>query len=142
MLRKKTISGIIIGLILFEIIITMYLLYSGGGDSFLCDFTSSCSVVQNSIYGEIFGFKVGWFGLMGFVALLYFYFLALTEKRVRVFYLALSFIGAIFAVYFIYLQFFVLKAICSICLIIDFTMLVIFAFSYLWFKNFKSANFL
>ena len=140
-MRKKTILGIIAGLILFEILFTIYLLSVSRDDSFLCDFKSSCSVVQNSVYGEIFGFKVSWLGLMGFVALLYFYFLALTEKRARVFYFLLSFIGAIFAFYFIYLQFFVLKTICKICLIIDVTMIIIFVFSYFWFKKFKTANF-
>ena len=135
MMQRKTISGIIMGFILFEIIITIYLLYTGEGDSFLCDFKSSCSVVQNSVYGEIFGFKVGWFGLMGFSALLYFYFFALTEKKFRAFYFVLSLLGAIFAFYFIYLQFFILKIICKICLIIDVTMIIIFAFSYFWFRE-------
>ncbi len=71
------------------------------------------------------GFKVNKLGTIGFT-LLFVAFLIEYKHKKKTLSLGLSTLGALFALYFLYIQFFVLKTLCSQCLIIDFSMLLIF----------------
>ena len=124
-------NNFLLFLIIFEIIITAYLLFSGTGNSYLCLDNSSCSSVQNSIYGKIFGVKLSLFGSLSFIILLSAYLLMIKGRIKYEKFLFLGIIGLILALYFIYLQIFVLKEICSSCMVIDIGMIMIF-FLILW----------
>ncbi|MBI5804017.1 hypothetical protein HY450_02120 [Candidatus Pacearchaeota archaeon] len=119
-------------LLIFLLIFNSLIVYSDftGGDACIVNSegNSSCSTVQNSEYGEILGFKVAWIGLLGFAVLIFFYYMSGEKNKDRKFYykifLFLTFAGVLFSLYFIFVQFFILRDYCYNCLIIDGTMLV------------------
>lgn len=83
--------------------------------------TSSCSIVQNSEYKETLGINNSILGIMAFTILI-----AITlshiynpGKRKKIFLAAGILMLTIAAVHFIYLQVFVIKALCVYCMIID-----------------------
>ena len=133
----KIYSKIIFILILLEIFLTSYLYYSSPSDSAICLDESSCEFVQNSSYGYVYGIKVSLFGLIAFIILLSIYLLSIKNKKMFYLYLLMCLLGSIIAIYFIYLQLFVLKQICSNCMIIDGTMILIFIISLMDYRKSK-----
>lgn len=131
---KGILSIIIILLIVVEIVLSIYLLYDSAKSLTLCIVGESCGFVQNSIYGSIFGIKLGYFAIVAFVILLAMKFI---NKKL---FLILSALGASIAIYYISIQLFVLKAICSSCIIIDSIMLVIFALALIQFFGEKNSK--
>jgi uncharacterized membrane protein len=121
------------------VIITGYLTYSEVTGSDVCILNtetgqSNCSNVQNSAYGKIFGIKVIQFGFFAFVILLVLYFITHTEEKkhqekFHIIYMTATTLGALFSIYFLYIQFFILQTICPNCLVIDNLMLVLFVSS-------------
>lgn len=83
--------------------------------------TSSCSIVQNSEYKETLGISNSIIGIVTFSLLIA---LVLSQiknpkknkKNFLAIVIAMSTVGAL---YFIYLQIFVIKALCPYCMIID-----------------------
>lgn len=128
---------IIIGLLIIaEIALCVYIGFSNA-DNYFCSAGSECDTVQNSIYGSIFGLKLAWFGAMCFGILFLFFLIARANKnRYWMFFLA-SIIGAVLAVYFIYLQVFVLGKLCRDCLLIDGIMILMFVIVVFEFIGFK-----
>ncbi len=114
-------------LILIAIGVAAYLLYEDKTGSQVCIIGEDCSIVRNSEYSQIFGIKVSTFGLISTIALLLIHYLAFIKKIPYKFFLWTAYIGAAFAIYFLYLQFFVIKAVCSYCVSIDSAILLIFA---------------
>ena len=129
-------KGLIGMLILANIIVAGYLAYT---EVFcvepFCLTGGGCKIVQNSEYGSILGIKLGVVGIIGFFALFLSYILAYKKKIDYKIYLTMSFIGALGAIYFISLQFFVIKAVCSNCMAVDFNAILIFLISYYDFKK-------
>lgn len=92
----------------------------------VCGENSGCSIIQFSGYEKTFGISNAHLGLIAFpiLALLTIFELRRTNKyRKRLIQLGIL-IGSGFAVYFLYLQFFVLKAICKYCIVADIAILV------------------
>jgi uncharacterized membrane protein len=121
---KKGINKVLLALILIEIILTAILVFQDltNQDGFCV--AGGCDSVQNSVYGKIFGVKLSVFGLASFLILLLIF---IYERKIKEdTFLTLSTIGAAFATYFIYLQAFTLKQICSVCIVIDSTAILIF----------------
>lgn len=77
-----------------------------------------CEKVTTSEYADIFGIPVAYTGALYYVALLVLLLLFIDFKKVifvkGIF--ALTTIGFLFSLYFTFLQFFVIKAICPYCL--------------------------
>ena len=121
---KKT-SALIFLLIIFGIFMASIIIQGQNVDSYFCSPNSGCEIVQNSPYALILGFKVVYLGLFGFIALLVVYTLASIKKIHKKLFLISALIGSVFAIYFIIIQFFVIKEICRNCMIIDSTMIVI-----------------
>ena len=119
-------TGILLILILLELIFSVFLALNSQQDAVFCGFESSCYSVQNSPYGSILGIKVTWFGVIAFTLLLASYILALFRNYYYRVFIALCLLGALFSIYFLFVQFFILKHLCSNCIIIDLTMLLIF----------------
>lgn len=91
-----------------------------------CGEDTGCNVVQSSEYEKTFGIKNSSLGLVAFSALGA---LSLLELRKPHKYqrnllkLGLVF-GGVFAIYFLYLQVFMLSALCKYCLVVDSGVLV------------------
>lgn len=87
---------------------------------------TTCYAVQTSQYETTFGIKNAHAGLVIFslMAVLTFLYLKKPSKNKKQI-ISLGIIGgSLFALYFLYLQFFVLNAICKYCMVIDIGMLI------------------
>ena len=99
---------------------------------------SKCSTVQQSKYGKIFGIDNPWFGIIGFSVLGVLagmnYFRKNNIRKILI--IAGSIFAGLVALWFLYLQTFVLKAYCIFCVIVDILSLVIlFTTIYMIFKE-------
>lgn len=122
-------------LILAEILLAAYQVYLDYTNSNFCLFGTGCQEVKSSIYGSILGIKVSIIGLAAFSALLAIFIFMDYYPHIPKLFLASNILGAIMALYFLYIQFFVLKAVCSFCLFSDTLMLVIAPLSILHHRN-------
>ena len=120
----ENIKIVLFFLILLEIILSTLFLLPNNENIFLCS-SGSCNEVQTSKYAQIFDIKVANLGFASFTALLILFILACKKRKFYKLFLIAAYLGALFAVYFLLLQFFVIKSICKNCLIIDTTMLII-----------------
>ena len=91
--------------------------YAGNGP--VCLIFRGCNEVLTSEYAVMFGLPVSLWGMIYYAAVLFFTLFSFLEKSRRALGLAAIIVlaGFLFSVYFFYLQFFVLKAICFYCLI-------------------------
>ena len=133
-MKKKT-TALLLALIIFEIAFVGYLLYvsPGNGETDVCIIGegSSCQNVQNSVYGSIAGMKVSQIGLVSFIILLI-VFIFWKDKKI---FLICTLLGALTALYFIIIQLFVLKTICSECMVIDLIAILIFLIALFSFRK-------
>lgn len=120
MVRIKLLLEIVFFLIMLEVFFTAFLVFAPSSNSTICIFGSSCGDVQSSPYAYILGIKLSQIGLVSFIFLLGLFFLASKNIKYEFWFLLASFLGALFALYFLFIQFFILNQICSNCLIIDF----------------------
>ena len=91
-----------------------------------CGQDSGCSIINTSNYERTFGIKNAHIGLVAFpiLAILTIFELKKSNKyRKKLIQLGII-IGSVFAIYFLYLQFFILKALCKYCLVVDFGVLI------------------
>ena len=82
---------------------------------------SGCYAVQTSPYETTFGFQNAHLGLVAFAILFLITFLhdkKPTKKRKQLIASGLI-LGSVIAIYFLFVQFFILKAICQYCMITD-----------------------
>ncbi len=109
---------------------------SSFGDKCLSNSSGLCFKVQNSSYGSLFGISTSVIGIIGFGAILILLLLDLKEHRwhdgrrnekQELMLSASLTIAAIFALWLIYVQFFVLRTICPYCLVVDSLTLIVFA---------------
>ncbi len=123
-------------LIVFLVIFSGIMAISDKTNSGFCIINSGaseCASVQNSQYGSIFGIKLTLFGFASFLLLFLVYIFSFVKnkysKNFSEIYIIMSGIGCAFALYFIYLQFFVLKTLCANCIVVDSLMVVVFILS-------------
>ncbi|PIN93629.1 hypothetical protein COU54_02285 [Candidatus Pacearchaeota archaeon CG10_big_fil_rev_8_21_14_0_10_31_24] len=127
-------------LIILNIILSIYTFYIGTQNSAFCIAGGDCKEVQNSKYGQVLGIKVSLLGAIAFTILLSIYIWANNNKRKRYpLYLICSLIGGLSALYFIYLQKFVIEKYCSTCLVIDFLSIIICLMSLYEYKKIKNS---
>ena len=104
---------------------------------------TTCYVVQTSEYEKTLGVNNSYLGLIAFPILLILTFSHIkkpkTYKKQIIFFGILG--GALFAIYFLYLQFFVIKALCRYCMIVDIGALLSLSIISLW-KEKKSIQYL
>ena len=91
-----------------------------------CGEDTGCTIVQSSEYEETFGIKNSHFGLVAFSVLAILSLLELRKpnKYKRKLLKTGLIFGGIFALYFLYLQVFMLSAVCKYCLVVDFGALI------------------
>jgi uncharacterized membrane protein len=95
---------------------------------------TTCYIVQTSEYEKTLGINNSYFGLIAFPILLIFTFSHLKKQekyKKRIITLGILF-GSIFAIYFLYLQFFVIKALCKYCIVVDIGALLSLCIITLW----------
>ncbi len=119
------IKGLILILILVEIFMSSFIIYTSNKTTDFCLTGENCKLVQNSEYSYFLGIKLSYLGLLSSLILIITFYLTEKNKIKSRYFIALTIIGSLFALYFIYLQFFIIKAICSNCLIFDIGMLII-----------------
>ncbi|MBS3084709.1 vitamin K epoxide reductase family protein [Candidatus Pacearchaeota archaeon] len=93
-----------------------------------------CNVVQASQYESIFGMKNAHIGLIAFPVLAILTLFELKKPRryqKKAITIGMA-IGSLIAIYFLYIQFFVLEAICQYCMIVDFAVLISLGLIIFW----------
>jgi uncharacterized membrane protein len=95
-----------------------------GGDFFNCD------VVQSSSYADLFGIPIAWLGLGTYLLIGAFILLENRTPFLRDYGMLINFAIVVFAflfsVYLVYLQVFVLEALCQWCLMHELNMTILF----------------
>lgn len=122
-------------LLIFAIgLISSIVLYSNSLTG-ICNPGKGCDVVNSSVYGSTFGISNSLYGILIFsfmIALTLFHIKYPTKHARKILHVAII-IGSAIAIYFLYLQAFVIKALCSFCLVIDLGLLVaLYLMIYLW----------
>lgn len=149
MFFKKITDGNSRGITLSEILVSVILLlstlgladsayltishYEGGG--VVCNVLNECDLVLTSHYSEIFGIPVALFGLFYYLLILILSLcVSVTKSKYKkskfskVIFIA-SPVGLIASLYFVSLQLFVIKAICTYCMVSAAISTLIFAIS-------------
>lgn len=100
--------------------------------------SSQCEVVQNSKYGKILGIDNPWYGIIGFsilavLAVMQYY----SDNKYRRYLIAIgSLIAGMLALWFLYLQRFVLQAYCIFCIFVDIISIIMLGLAvYILFTN-------
>ena len=112
-------------LILFVLALASSLILSLAPLSEICDPGKGCDVVQHSSYSSLFGIKNSHYGVAVFtlaILLIFSHIKNPTEKKKNLIHVIVI-IGSLVALYFIYLQQFVLTAFCKYCMVVDVSML-------------------
>ena len=91
----------------------------------ICTAEKGCDTVQNSKYAFAFGIKNSDYGILIFAILIIITSLHMqkpTKHKKKIINLSI-FLGSLIALYFIYLQQFVLKSYCKFCMVVDISLL-------------------
>ncbi len=122
-------------LIIFIICLFSSVILTMKGNGGLCKPGDGCDIVQSSSYAYTLGVKNPFYGvgIFGFMIFLTIFHINKPTKHTRNLIHLAMFIGSVIALYFLYLQVFVLKAYCPFCLVVDIGLLIglVFMF-YLW----------
>ncbi|QPC81443.1 vitamin K epoxide reductase family protein [Phototrophicus methaneseepsis] len=120
-------------LIIGGIIVTTYLSYLKANQALAVCVQGgafNCNVVLNSVYSELFGIPIAYLGWLVYIILGA---MLLLESRVeffqnngRILMFGLALFAWVFSMYLVYLQFFVLQALCQWCLTHEAIMTVLF----------------
>ncbi len=109
-------------------IVSVILSFSSPSDSGICgtEQGQGCGTVQDSKYASTFGVKNSYIGLFvyAFLSIVIFSHIRRPRKRKKLLVDIGVIVGAVTALYFLYLQQFVLEQFCTYCLIVDFGMMV------------------
>lgn len=104
----------------------------------------NCDVVQNSTYSRMFDIPIAWLGLATYLVIGG---LLLVQNRIpflREYGMLLLFgivlFGWVYSMYLVYIQFFVLKALCMWCLMHEITFTILFIVTTLRLRNFLSID--
>lgn len=95
---------------------------------------TTCYTVQTSNYEKVFGIRNAYIGLVGFSLIGFLTFLQIKEhnkERKDLIKYGVTF-ASIVAIYFLYIQFFALNAICKYCMVIDSSTLISLGITLFW----------
>ena len=101
----------------------------------ICDTRKGCDVVNSSSYGSTLGVSNSLYGIFVFSFMIVLTLLHMKKPNKhtkRIIHFSII-IGSLIALYFLYLQIFVIRAFCIFCLLVDFGLLISLVFLfYLW----------
>jgi uncharacterized membrane protein len=114
--------------ILVSIYMTIYKLTSNNA---MCLGSGDCSTVNASIYSEVYGVPVAFVGVLGYSAILGLLLLKdragkFLEQNGTLAIFGLAVTGFAFTIYLVYLEIFVIKALCPFCITSQITMTILF----------------
>lgn len=124
----------IIGTALLGVVVASYGLwqhYAPTGSSF-CNFsaTVSCDLVNQSTYSELFGIPIAAIGILGYLAIVLVGIIAMRRvawtRNATHALVWMAVLGAFFQLAFTYIEFFVIKALCPVCVISQILILIEF----------------
>ena len=99
----------------------------------MCLGNGGCSVVNNSIYAEVYGVPVAVVGVGGYLAILGTLLLrdrfAFLESNGIMFFFGLALVGFLFTLYLVYVEIALIHALCPFCVTSQVTMTVLFILS-------------
>ncbi len=113
------------------------------GVPIICTILEGCNKVASSIYAEILNVPVAYIGVAYYLLIfsLALWFLASKNRNTFLLMSAFTVVGFLASVWFVYLQFFVIKAICFYCMISATTSTLLFILgSYYLVSYHKSRN--
>lgn len=101
------------------VLLSLYLTYvdSGGGQAAFCTAGSDCDVVRQSAFAKILGIPVAALGVAAYGAIFAVSLLSMARKKRWLILFVLSLAGFVFTLYLTYLELFVIKAICTYCVV-------------------------
>lgn len=129
---EKWIYRASIALTLIGLAVSIYMtVFKLTGNEKMCVGNGGCSIVNDSPYAEIYKIPVAAFGVGGYLAMLAVLVLekkggAFFKKNATMINFGLGLIGFLFTIYLIYLEIFIIKALCPFCLISQIAMTLLF----------------
>ena len=122
-------------LLIFTISLISSIIITSNSSTGVCTIGGNCDTVNNSPYGSFLGIKNSAYGIFIFsfmIVITLFHMNKPSRHTRRLIHLAVI-VGSIIALYFLYMQFFVIKVFCTYCLIVDFGLLIALIFLFwLW----------
>lgn len=122
----------IFSLSFITLFISFYLTKLSYSTSMYCPIFNGCDLVLTSKYNKIFGIPISVFGIIYSLLLIILFYI----KKTKIL-LLISPIGTTIALILLYIQFFILKAICFYCTIADIIFVIIFVLLLIYFKKFE-----
>lgn len=113
-----------------------------GDSSVVCLIVEGCDLVLTSKYSSILGIPVAFFGTLYYLIIFSVSFFCLKRKKENIFkYLSFfTTIGLVVSLWFVYLQLFVIKSICSYCMVSAFISASLFIFGVIFLINFRKKG--
>ncbi|MEX0920787.1 MAG: vitamin K epoxide reductase family protein [Candidatus Pacearchaeota archaeon] len=113
-------------LVLFIISLISSIILSIPSVSDMCSVVGGCDIVHDCCYNYTFGILNSYFGILAFLflSIITFFQIKKPSKIKRNTIHLGTILGSIFALWFIYLQQFVIGAYCQYCLVVDFSLLI------------------
>ena len=128
----KKLYWVSVGLAALGIMVSIYMtIFKLTSNNAMCLGSGDCSTVNASKYSAIYGVPVALFGVLGYLAILG---VLLMQERGGDFFkkngvlvlFGLVITGFLFTLYLIYLEIFVIKALCPFCITSQITMTILF----------------
>lgn len=94
--------------------------------SVICNINSGCEIIHYSQYNYTFGIQNSYYGIIIFSLLIMLtlsHLITPTQNKKKLINLAII-TGSIIAIYFLYVQHFILETYCRYCLLIDFSLII------------------
>ncbi len=91
----------------------------------------NCEVVNTSVYSQVFGIPIAYFGALAYLALLGIVLLEarvpFLEENANYMLFTITLVGVLYSAYLTYLEIDVIRAICPFCVVSAIAMLILFA---------------
>jgi len=113
-------------LVLFLLSLISSIILSTKSASEICNASNGCEIVYYSQYNSLFGISNSYYGIIifGFLSLFTIYYLTNPSFNKKIF-LNLSILaGSLVALFFLYVQSFILNTFCRYCLVIDISIIL------------------
>jgi len=125
--KQKIIDYALLAIFIISLLSSLGL--SLDGSTKFCITATSCDIVSTSAYAYTFGIKNAYFGVVIFalLSLLTAWHIREPHHHKNKIIRAGVFVGSAIAIYFLYLQMFVIGAFCTYCLIVDMSLLLALA---------------
>ncbi|MGC8856769.1 MAG: vitamin K epoxide reductase family protein [Anaerolineae bacterium] len=131
---NKWLYRLSLALVTLGLLVSIYMtIYKLTENNALCLGSGDCSTVNASRYSEVYGIPVAFIGVLGYGAILG---SLLLEKRNNFFgqnstlvVFGLTLAGFLFTVYLVYVEFYLIKALCPFCLTSQVAMTLLFLIS-------------